>query len=70
LFSFPELTTFFVNYFLPYKSVAVLKLQQDKGTKRGYLITHISTNLLKIYIIFKEIDCNLPPCEFLACLAN
>jgi hypothetical protein len=70
LFSFPELTTFFVNYFLPYKSVAELKLQQDKGTKRGYVITHISTNLLKIYIIFKEIDCDMPICEFLACLAN
>jgi hypothetical protein len=70
LFSFPELTTSFVNYFFPYKSVAVLKLQQDKGTKRGCLITHISTKLLKIYIIFKEIDCNMPICEFLADLVN
>jgi hypothetical protein len=68
LFTFPELTASFVNYFLPYKSVAVQKLQQDKGTKRGYLITHISKILLNIYIIFKEIDCNMPICEFLACL--
>jgi hypothetical protein len=70
LFSFPELTAFLSIIFCPTKSVAVLKLQQDKGTKQGCLITHISTNLLKIYIIFKEIDCNMPICEFLADLAN